>query len=70
MVNSKAQFISYWTDLVTRLSSNDITRQRLIIDILNEPDARGWGWDTMAVSGSGPQTVHRTRSVYVHAQVW
>ena len=54
MVNSKAQFISYWTDLVTRLSSNDITRQRLIIDILNEPDGRGWGWDTMTVSGSDP----------------
>ena len=54
MVNSKAQFIAYWADLVTRLSSNDITRQRLIIDVLNEPDARGWGWDTMAVSACAP----------------
>ena len=54
VVNSKAQFIAYWADLVTRLSSNDITRQRLIIDVLNEPDARGWGWDTMAVSACAP----------------
>ncbi len=50
VVTSKSQFISYWVDLVTRISQDSVASQRLIIDILNEPDARGWGWDTMSVS--------------------
>jgi hypothetical protein len=50
VVNSKSQFVSDWVDLVTRLSADPITAQMLMVDILNEPDARGWGWDVMGVS--------------------
>lgn len=45
--NNRAQFISYYADLVTRISAAPEARKRLIVDILNEPDARGWGWDVM-----------------------
>ena len=49
VTSSKPQFISKWVDLVTQLSQDPVTRQMLMVDILNEPDARGWGWDVMSV---------------------
>jgi hypothetical protein len=54
-VNQNATlWVQQWTDLVTRISADPIAAGRLIVDILNEPDARGWGWNTMGVSRSRP----------------
>ena len=50
VVDSKTEFLTKWVDIVTRLSQDPITREHLIVDILNEPDGRGWGWDVMGVS--------------------
>lgn len=57
--NNRAQFISYYADLVTRISASPEARKRLIVDILNEPDARGWGWDVM-----GPLYLNVMDAVY------
>ena len=45
-------WLQLWTDLVTRISADPIAAGRLIIDILNEPDSRNFGWDVMGVSRS------------------
>ncbi len=46
-VNDKSKWVSTWSDIVTRISKDNVAAKRLIVDILNEPDARGWGWNTM-----------------------
>ena len=50
VADSKTEFVTKWVDIVTRLSQDPVTREHLIVDILNEPDGRGWGWDVMGVS--------------------
>ncbi|KAG1655305.1 hypothetical protein FOA52_007962 [Chlamydomonas sp. UWO 241] len=40
-------FLTGYEALVTAISTDAIARERLIVDVLNEPDARGWGWDRM-----------------------
>ena len=50
MVQDQNLWVQQWTDLVTRISADPIAAGRLIVDILNEPDARGWGWNVMGVS--------------------
>ena len=63
--NSRDQFIANWVDLVTRLSSDPATKEHLIVDILNEPDSRRWGWDVMGVSKQVRQSqrgMHRLSS--------
>lgn len=44
---NQALFQSRWAEIVTKISADAMARERLIVDILNEPDARGWGWNTM-----------------------
>ncbi|GAX78958.1 hypothetical protein CEUSTIGMA_g6398.t1 [Chlamydomonas eustigma] len=48
VINSQSQFITNWVDIVTRISQDAVASQQLIVDILNEPDSRGWGWDVMS----------------------
>ena len=38
VVNSQDAFVGLWVDLVTKLSAIPIVKQRLMIDILNEPE--------------------------------
>lgn len=34
-----------WVDIVSRISVDPVAAGRLLVDILNEPDGRGFGWD-------------------------
>ena len=44
------QLVKDWVDLVTLLSEDPITRMRLAIDVLNEPDQFNMGWTFNATS--------------------
>ncbi|KAG1668601.1 hypothetical protein FOA52_001470 [Chlamydomonas sp. UWO 241] len=46
--NSGSVFDHFVWALGTAISTDAIARERLIVDVLNEPDARGWGWDKMS----------------------
>ena len=45
-------FVHRWADLMSRSYADPPSRQRVMVDILNEPDARGIGWDTLTVGGN------------------
>ena len=38
VVSSKDTFVNRWVDLVTKLTAVPIVKQRLMIDVLNEPE--------------------------------
>ncbi len=44
-----ANTVNYWKDLVTKICADKDAAKMLIVDVLNEPDARGWGWNRMTV---------------------
>ncbi|KAG1661644.1 hypothetical protein FOA52_007525 [Chlamydomonas sp. UWO 241] len=46
--NDQAKFVELYVDLVKRIITDEAAKKMLIVDILNEPDARGWGWSKMA----------------------
>ena len=50
-INDPAGWARAWADLATRLTADPVTRSRLMIDILNEPDNFGVRWEK---SGSNP----------------
>jgi hypothetical protein len=44
---SPAEFGALYADIVKKISVDPVAAKSLIVDIINEPDARGWGWDTV-----------------------
>ncbi|KAG1680164.1 hypothetical protein FOA52_000277 [Chlamydomonas sp. UWO 241] len=38
-------FVNFWVQIVEQISEDKVASERLIVDILNEPDEREWGWD-------------------------
>jgi len=45
VVTNKSDWVKKWTDLVTLISQDPISKDKLMIDILNEPDNFGIQWE-------------------------
>ncbi len=45
VLENKAKWVQQWTDLVTKISQDPISKKMLMIDILNEPDEYGIQWE-------------------------
>lgn len=45
---NQALWVQHWTDLVSQISSNPISKKMLMIDILNEPDEYSIRWEATA----------------------
>ena len=43
------QWVSYWKQLMADIASDPASQNRVIADILNEPDHLGYGWDKVPV---------------------
>lgn len=45
VLQSQQQWLQYWVQLVTAISKDPVSRDRLMIDLLNEPDNYGVRWE-------------------------
>jgi aryl-phospho-beta-D-glucosidase BglC (GH1 family) len=47
VLEDRAKWVSQWKDLVTKISQDPVSKNRVMIDIINEPDEKGIRWDTL-----------------------
>ena len=45
--NDPNLWVQYWTQLMTDITADPISRNRVMVDILNEPDHASYKWDTV-----------------------
>ena len=43
--NDPNQWVLYWSQLMTDVQKDPRTRNRVMVDLLNEPDHAGYNWD-------------------------
>ena len=43
------QWVSYYKQLMTDIAADGPSSLRVIVDVLNEPDHLGYGWDTVCL---------------------
>lgn len=48
VLEDRSKWVSQWKDLVTKISQDPTSKDRLMIDILNEPDEKDIRWDTLS----------------------
>ena len=46
--NDPNLWVQYWTQLMTDITADAISRNRVMVDILNEPDHASYKWDTVS----------------------
>lgn len=47
VLEDRKKWVSQWKDLVAKISQDPVSKNRLMIDILNEPDEKGIRWETL-----------------------
>ena len=51
VLENRTEWVQKWTDLVTKISQDPVSKKMLMVDILNEPDEYGINWEA---SGQTP----------------
>ena len=45
--NDPNQWVQYWAQLMTDITADPTSRNRVMVDLLNEPDHASYKWDTV-----------------------